>query len=268
MLVPRVFRPGERELLDLVELVDADHPAGVAAGGARLAAEAGRERDVPQRQLGGVEDLAGVQAGERDLGRAGEVEPVVRELVDVHLVGRKRAGADERPLADEDRRQHGDEPFRGEPLERERVEGEREAGRVADPVAEAGAGHPCGPLHVEAADVDVLAGALRRARLADATHLLDVVLGRAVGDVRMRQVGDTEGSSSRAASAAAYSSSAARSCSLTCCSSASCSGEGLPFSFVFPRSSSSCGTSVRQRSSAASSASNASPAPLRASAAR
>ena len=49
---------------------------------------------------------------------------------------------------------------------------------------------------------------------------------------------------------------------------ASCSGVGLPFSFVFPRSSSIRGTSARQRSSASSAASKASAAPLRASAAR
>ena len=42
------------------------------------------------------------------------------------------------------------------------------------------------------------------------------------------------------------------------CSSSSCSGVGLPFSFVAARSSSTRGTSARQRSSAASSASNAS----------
>ena len=81
-------------------------------------------------------------------------------------------------------------------------------------------------------------------------------------------LGTWASSSSRAVSAAAYSSSAARSCSFTCCSSASCSGEGLPFSFVFPRSSSIFGTSARQRSSASSRASNVSPAPFRASAAR
>jgi hypothetical protein len=55
----------------------ADHPARVAAGGAGLATEAGGEGDVAERQLVRGEDLARVQAGDRDLGRAGEIEAVV-----------------------------------------------------------------------------------------------------------------------------------------------------------------------------------------------
>ena len=98
--------PGERELLDLVELVDADHPARVAAGGAGLAAEAGREGGVAERQLVGVEDLARVQARERDLRRARQVEAVLGHLVDVGVVRRERSGADQRLLADEHGRQH------------------------------------------------------------------------------------------------------------------------------------------------------------------
>ena len=64
MLVPRVIRLGERELLDLVELVHPEHASRVASGGAGLAAEAGREADVAQRQIVGVEDLAGVEPAE------------------------------------------------------------------------------------------------------------------------------------------------------------------------------------------------------------
>ena len=73
------------------------------------------------------------------------------------------------------------------------------------------------------------------------------------GDDSCGGFGTCASASSRAVSAAASSSSAARRSSFTCCSSASCSGEGLPFSFVFPRSSSTFGTSARQRSSASSS---------------
>ncbi len=51
---------------------------------------------------------------------------------------------------------------------------------------------------------------------------------------------------------------------MTCFSSSTCSGVGLPFSFWRPRSSSTCGTSSRQRASASSSSSNASAPPFRA----
>ena len=120
-----------------VELLDADHPAGVAAGRARLAAEARREGDIAERQLLLLEDLAGVQARERNLRRTRQVQPVGRELVDVRLVGWKRARSDQRLLAHEHRRQHDDEALRGEPVEREPVQREREEGGVAEPVAEA-----------------------------------------------------------------------------------------------------------------------------------
>ena len=133
-----------------------------------------------------------MQARQRDLGRTGEIEPVRGELVDVCLVGGKRARADQRLLADEDRRQHGDEPLRGESVERQAVEREREQRRVAHPVAEAGARHPCGALHLEAPDLGVLARLVECRGLADPAHLGDVVLGRSVGDVRMRQVGDAQ----------------------------------------------------------------------------
>src|SRR5690349_11164976 len=46
-------RLDKREHLDLVELVDAEDAAGVAAGGAGLAAEAGREGAVAERKRAG-----------------------------------------------------------------------------------------------------------------------------------------------------------------------------------------------------------------------
>ena len=187
VLVPGVVRSRERELLDLVELVDADHPARVPPGRTRFAAEAGREGDVAERQLVRVEDLAGVEARERDLGRAGQVEAVGRKLVDVRLIGREGAGSDQRLLAHEHRWQHRDEAVRRQPVERQPVEREREPRRVADPVAEAGTGHPSRALHVEAADLDVLARAFGRRRLADPPELLHVVLGGAVRSSRRRE---------------------------------------------------------------------------------
>ena len=168
--IPRVSRPGR----------------------ARLAAEARRERDVAERQLVGGEDLARVEARDRDLRRSGEVEAVGRELVDVRLVGRERARADQRLLAHEHRREHRDEPLRREPVEREAVEREREPRGVPDPVPEARAGHPRRALHVEAPDLEVVARLGERGRLADAPHLADVVLGGAVRNVVVREVRDAQ----------------------------------------------------------------------------
>ena len=59
-----------------------------------LPAEAGRIGRVPDRQLGGLEDLVAVEVGDRDLGRRDQVQVVARD--DVHLVFlvRDLAGAD------------------------------------------------------------------------------------------------------------------------------------------------------------------------------
>ena len=233
MLVPRVLGPRERELLDLVELVHADHPARVAPGRACLAAETGREGDVAERQLARLEDLAGVQARERDLGGAGEVEPVVSKLVDVRLVGGERAGADERALADEHGRQDGDEALRREPVEREPVEREREPGRVADPVAEAGArtSAPHAPCR---SGRPRCARALRRAAAARRRDAPPRRRRRSRRRARPRGAGSGHGARARRARPR-RSRTPPRPPSAPpsrCCSSASCSGDGLPFSFV------------------------------------
>ncbi len=82
MLVPRVLRAREHELLHLVELVHAEHPARVLAGGAGLGAKARREADVAKRQRVRFEHLVAVQAAQRDLGRPCEVEILALELVE------------------------------------------------------------------------------------------------------------------------------------------------------------------------------------------
>jgi len=63
--------------------VHAEDAAGVTAGGPRLAAEAGREGAIAQRQLVGFEDLVGVQSRQRDLRGAGEEKVVLLDLVDL-----------------------------------------------------------------------------------------------------------------------------------------------------------------------------------------
>ena len=61
MLVPARLRGREREHLDLVELVDAEHAAEVLAVGTGLSAEAGRVARVPQREGTLVQDLFHVE---------------------------------------------------------------------------------------------------------------------------------------------------------------------------------------------------------------
>ena len=148
------------------------------------------------------------------------------------------------------------------------VKREGEQGSVADQIAEARARQARCALHVEAADLRVLASLRQLRQVARAGELDRVLLRDPVRHRLVRRVRHLCEQFVAGRSAAAYSSSAACNSSFTCCSSASCSGEGLPFSFVWPRSSSICGTSALQRSSASSSASKASAAPLRASAAR
>ena len=165
----------------------------------------------------------------------------------------------------------GVKPCSAEPVEREAVEREREQRGVADQVAEARAGEARGALHVEAADLGVLLEPPRAAAARPTRRDLDGVLLRRCRPAtdscgRVRHLGEQLVARRLGGGELLLGRAAAR--SFTCCSSSSCSGVGLPLSFVCPRSSSTCGTSARQRSSASSSASKASAAPLRASAAR
>ena len=85
-------------------------PARVAAGGAGLAAEAGREARVAERQLVGVEDLRpACSDGERDLRGPDQEELVLRDLVDHLPLAGEEAGPVQRLLADEHRRGDGRE---------------------------------------------------------------------------------------------------------------------------------------------------------------
>ena len=127
----RVLRRDEAEHLDLVELMHAEDPARVFAGGAGLAAEAGREAGVAAGQRLAVEDLARVQRRERDLGGADEVEVVVGQVVDLLLGVRQQAGPEERLLAHEHRRDHRLEALAGELLHRPPHERELEQHEVA-----------------------------------------------------------------------------------------------------------------------------------------
>ena len=96
VLGARLVGRARSEHLDLVELVHAEDAARVLAGGAGLAAEAGREAGVAERQRRRVEDLAGVQRGQRDLRGADQVQVVLGQAVDLLLGVGQEAGAVQR----------------------------------------------------------------------------------------------------------------------------------------------------------------------------
>ena len=129
-----------------------------------------------------------MQPGERDLRGARQVEAVALDRVDVRALGREEAGAEHRLLAHEHGRDHGREAGGVQALDREAVEREREQRGVADQVAEARAGDLRRALHLEAADLGVLARLVELRRLADAAQLLGVLVGVAVGRRLVRRV--------------------------------------------------------------------------------
>ena len=145
----RLRRLDEAEHLDLVELVDAEDPARVAARGPGLAAEARGEARVAQRQIAGVDDLPGVQRRERHLARADEEQLVLGERVDLVLGVRQEAGAEERLLADEDGRDDRLEPVSAQQLEHPADERQLEEDEVPAQVGEARAREPRGLLHLD-----------------------------------------------------------------------------------------------------------------------
>ena len=139
----------EAEHLHLVELVYAEDPARVFAGGASLAAKAGGEAGVAQRQALGVEDLFVVQRGERNLGGAHEEELIRREAVDLLLGVGQEAGAVQRPLAHQHRRDHRLEAVRAQLLEDPPHQRQLEHHEVAFEVGEARARELGGVIHVD-----------------------------------------------------------------------------------------------------------------------
>ena len=193
--LPRVLGQAVDEHLHLVELVHPEHALGVLAGRAGLAPEVRGEGRVPGGQIRFLEPLVGVNARQRHLGRSGEVEVVLLQVVEVRLLGRQEAGAVHGLLLHHDRRQHEQEAPRGELVDHVAVQrhlGERD---VPDPVGEPGAGQPRAAGHVDpAARRAELRGVPRREPelrlLAPGPDELRVLLVHAVRRGRVGQVRD------------------------------------------------------------------------------
>ncbi len=89
-----LLRPAQLHQLDLLELVLADHPAGVATGRTGLGAEAHRVRGHPDRQRGAVDDLVADQVGQRHFrGRNQVAQRLTGGAEQVLLEFRQLAGA-------------------------------------------------------------------------------------------------------------------------------------------------------------------------------
>jgi hypothetical protein len=138
-----------------------------------------------------VEDLAHVHRGERDLGRADEIQLVTLDGVDIHRVGWEESGSVHRLLAHEHGRQHRFEALLHEPVEREAVERELEQREVALAVDEARPRHLRGALDVDPAVLDSEVQVVARhgsARFAPAGDLDGVLLRLSVRNVLRRRV--------------------------------------------------------------------------------
>ncbi len=193
MLGVRVLDRGVDEHLDLVEPVHAEDAAGVLAVRAGLLAEARRERGVPQRECGTVEDLVGVVRRQRHLGGAHEVEVLALDPVDVVGGLAEEAGALHRARLDQGRRDHLREAGVAGLVHRHHDQRELELRADAGQEVEAAARHLRAALEVDGAEhlaeLDVVARLEVELRLgADGLDHPVVLLaagGRLVGgDVR------------------------------------------------------------------------------------
>ena len=192
-LLVGLLRLGKLDHLNFVELVLANDAAGVATGGTGLLAEAGGEGGVAARQGVGVEDLAGVQVGEHDLG-GGDQEVVARDVVGVVLELGQLTRAKHGLTLDDDRRPPLLKATARVRVQEEVDKGALQAGAGATENGEAAAGELVAALEVE----DVQIGAqipvrlkveVELARGAPTTALNVLVLVLAVRRGLARNVG-------------------------------------------------------------------------------
>ena len=173
-----------------------------------------------------------MQRGQRHLGGADQVEVVLGQVVDLLLGVGEEAGAEERLLADEHRRDDRREALLAEQRQRPAHERQLEQHEIALEVGEARARHLRGGLHVDqvAGELEVVATGL--ACLADlAQH------GVLVGRVGVGRVGEGEHDrSSRRRSASVSSSPSALPCAATSCIAAIASLASSPCGLCADRS--------------------------------
>ena len=197
--VVRAVGVGDLHQLHLLELVLAEHAAGVLAVGAGLGAETGGVGGVFERQFGFVDDLAGDQVGERDFAGGDQVagafaldaEQVLLELGEL-------AGAHQRfGVDDEGHVGFGVAVFAHVQVQHELDQGAVHHGEVAGQDGVARAGQACGGAEVHLAERfaqgDMVGDAVAAgARVAPA---LQFAVGAFVGAVRdgfIEQVGQVE----------------------------------------------------------------------------
>ena len=213
-----------------------------------------------------LQPLVGVDAGQRDLRGAGQVQVVLFQVVEVGLLGGQEPGAVHGPLADQDRRQHGQEPLAGQLVAartgtapsrsgRRRRSGRRTGSRTAAPPG------PCRSSRArEPSSVASLGGKPNCGGSPQVRTTCGVLLVHAVGRGRVGQVRDLASSSCALA---------ARRAACSCGAASSSAGElaqlgelarapaGRPWTTFFcsARSDSARSVSSRQLASAASSSS-------------
>ena len=149
---------------------------------------------VAARQLAGVQDLVRVERRQRDLRGADQEQLVAGNLVDHLPLAGEEAGAVQRALADEHRRDHRNEPLAADQLDREAHQGQLDQHQVAEQVGEARARGLARLLHLDPAvgeaQVEVVADLeLELGALADLPQDHGVVLGRPFRSLWRRKVG-------------------------------------------------------------------------------
>ena len=225
-----------------------------------------------------------MERGQRDLRGADQEQLVAGDLVDHLPLAREEAGAEQRALADEHRRDHRNEPLGADQLDREAHQGQLDQHQVAQQVGEARARGLARLLHLDPAvgepQVEVVADLeLELGALADLPQDHGVVLRGPFRSLRLRKVGKLGHAARRASTRPRPARPRAPSPRRSPGASRRSAARRPPRSASPPRSDRRRGSaaraaprprgsSSRRRSSRRSSSSRASAAPRRASAAR
>ena len=152
MLVLRIVRGAVGEHLHLVELVDADDSAGVLAVRAGLPPVAGRPSRVALRAVRQVDDLIGMEPGQRHFGGADQIEVVRLQVIDLVGVRAEEARPRHHLRLHEGRRDRQGETVGLGKIRCRREQGEFEPRADAGEIVKTRPGHFCSPSHVDGAN--------------------------------------------------------------------------------------------------------------------